>query len=75
MHTIHITYTCVHKYYILVHRYGGGGQGGRVSSKSMNMLIRFGDDAFAIDLMMLGWALRYKLLVGWGGVGWGGRGH
>jgi hypothetical protein len=38
----------------------------------MNMLIRFGDDAFAIDLMMLGWALRYKLLVRWGGVGWKG---
>jgi len=48
---------------------------GGASSKSMNMLIRFGDDAFAIDLMMLGWALRYKLLVGWGGVGWCGRGH
>ncbi len=53
----------------------GGPRRGVVSSKSMNMLIRFGDDAFAIDLMMLGWALRYKLLVGWGGVGWGGRGH
>jgi hypothetical protein len=34
----------------------------------MNMLIRFGDDAFAIELMILGWALGYKLfgLVGWG---------
>ncbi len=44
--------------------WGGGG----VSSISMKMLIRFGDDAFAIDLMILGWALGYKLLVGWGGV-------
>jgi hypothetical protein len=39
----------------------------------MNMLIRFGDDAFAIDLMILGWALGYKLFVGWGGVEGGTR--
>ncbi len=51
---------------------GAGGERRGVSSKSMNMLIRFGDDAFAIDLMKLGWALGYKLLVGWGGVGWKG---
>jgi hypothetical protein len=40
----------------------------------MNMLIRFGDDAFAIDLMILGWALVGYISFWWGGVGWSGRG-
>ncbi len=37
----------------------------------MNMLIRFGDDAFAIDLMILGVGIGIQAFGG-GGVGWKG---